>query len=743
MAVLATGVVVLLLCTPAGAAAGPRAGGPMSPALAPPVASASPAPALSSPGSNLTWTNLTAPGAPAPSPRAGAAAVYDPALEGVLLFGGLTTHSVVNDTWMWRDGSWTDLTPTLSVAPSPRYDAAIAYDDALGAVILFGGYTGSTHLGDTWLFQNGAWTNLSPAVSPPAREDASIAYDPLDSYVVLFGGELQDRAIANDTWTFANDHWTNRTTPRAPPAREAGAMAYDPALSGSLLFGGVVPYVRALSDTWTYSQGHWTNLTGSVGTAPPPREKAAMAYDPTDGVLLLFDGTHGSNVLDSEWFFANGGWTAFQPALAPHSRYDAVVVWSPNAGTGLFLLFGGASSTVPLNDTWGLRPALSVVVSADPSALDVDQSSNVSATVSGGYPPFLPGWSGLPTGCTPSGWYARCTFSSPGTSQIIVTATDSHRAVASSSATVTVNPALGLSATVEPTTGPAPLSVNYSVTPSGGTAPLTYLWQFGDGTSSTAAFGTHVYTTPGTYNGTVTASDATTASTNRTFSVTVLSSSAITPLTAQVVANPLSGSAPLNVTFGGTATGGLPPYTFAWSFGDGASASGPSVTHSFAAGNFSVTLTVTDSQGNTTNAITDVTVGPALSVVGEAAATAACVQGSGVANVTYSVAIQGGTAPYQVTWDLGNGVTPVSGLEANATYPATGQYSANATVTDAQGHSVVLEVTATSSVPTGCGGTSSSSPGFGSYLGWILLVLAVVLIALVAVLWRRRSRPKS
>lgn len=669
--------------------------------------------------------------------------VYDPALEGVLLFGGLTSHSATNDTWVWKGGGWTDLTPTLSVAPSPRYDAAMAYDDALGALVLFGGYTGSTHLGDTWLFENGAWTNLSPAVSPPAREDASMAYDPLDNYVVLFGGELQDAAISNDTWTFANDHWTNRTTPTAPPAREAGSMAYDPALSGSLLFGGVVPYVRALSDTWTYSRGHWTNLTGSVGTTPPPREKAQMAYDPTDGVVLLFDGTHGPSVLDSEWFFANGVWTAFLPAVAPSARYDAALAWTPNAGTGLFLLFGGASSTLPHNDTWGLRPALSVVVSAHPAALDVDQSSNVSASVSGGYPPFLPGWSGLPTGCTPSGWYARCTFPSPGSSQIIVTATDSYRAVASSSVTVVVNPALGLSVTLEPTTGAAPLSVNYSASPSGGTAPITYLWEFGDGTSSVAPSGSHVYATPGTYNGTATATDATSASTNRTFSVTVLNSSAVTPLTAQVAANPLAGSAPLNVTFDGSATGGVSPYTFAWSFGDGASASGPSVTHSFAAGNFSVTLTVTDSGGNTTNAITDVTVGPALSAVGQSDASAACVHGSGLANVTYSVVIQGGTAPYEVVWDLGNGAAPVSGLEANSTYPATGQYSANATITDAQGHSLVVEVTATSSVPTGCGGTSSSSSGLGAYIGWILLVLAVVVIAVVAVLWRRRSRPKG
>src|SRR5690349_2558328 len=45
-------------------------------------------------------------------------------------------------------------------------------------------------------------------------------------------------------------------------------------------------------------------------------------------------------------------------------------------------------------------------------------------------------------------------------------------------------------------------------------------------------------------------------------------------------------------------TGGIPPYTYAWTFGDGEGATGASPAHVFKnTGDFTVTATVTDSKG--------------------------------------------------------------------------------------------------------------------------------------------------
>src|SRR3989449_1965191 len=50
------------------------------------------------------------------------------------------------------------------------------------------------------------------------------------------------------------------------------------------------------------------------------------------------------------------------------------------------------------------------------------------------------------------------------------------------------------------------------------------------------------------------------------------------------------------VTFTGTATGGVGPYSFTWDFGDGSGATGSTVSHSYSSPNyFNVTLTATDS----------------------------------------------------------------------------------------------------------------------------------------------------
>ena len=74
------------------------------------------------------------------------------------------------------------------------------------------------------------------------------------------------------------------------------------------------------------------------------------------------------------------------------------------------------------------------------------------------------------------------------------------------------------------------------------------------------------------------------------------------PLSATAAASPLSGSAPLAVSFTGTASGGDGgPYTFDWNFGDGsAHASAQNPTHTYgAAGNYNVVLTVHDGHGGT------------------------------------------------------------------------------------------------------------------------------------------------
>jgi plastocyanin len=77
-----------------------------------------------------------------------------------------------------------------------------------------------------------------------------------------------------------------------------------------------------------------------------------------------------------------------------------------------------------------------------------------------------------------------------------------------------------------------------------------------------------------------------------------------TPLSATASANPVAGPVPLAVAFTGTALGGTPPYTYAWSFGDGtvdSSEKDPPHTY-MQVGSFSAVLTVTDAASGTVQA---------------------------------------------------------------------------------------------------------------------------------------------
>jgi plastocyanin len=90
--------------------------------------------------------------------------------------------------------------------------------------------------------------------------------------------------------------------------------------------------------------------------------------------------------------------------------------------------------------------------------------------------------------------------------------------------------------------------------------------------------------------------------------------SASSSLTAVAEATPLSGAAPLEVAFSGSATGGTPPYTYTWDFGDGSPTDNSAqTTHTYVSdGIFNVSFSIDDSSsGNSVDRHITITVGSA------------------------------------------------------------------------------------------------------------------------------------
>jgi hypothetical protein len=158
-----------------------------------------------------SWTNLSAEGEPtAPSNRFRPAFAYDPMNDRVVVFGGLEdpTGTVYSDCFAFdlTTNTWSAIpNPTPgTTGPSARFDSKMAYDAALGSLILFGGQGpggNGDRYDDTWLLSGGTWAPLTPATSPSARAifamtERSAPYGD----IVLLGGRDTANAIQNDTW---------------------------------------------------------------------------------------------------------------------------------------------------------------------------------------------------------------------------------------------------------------------------------------------------------------------------------------------------------------------------------------------------------------------------------------------------------------------------------------------------------------------------------------------------------------
>ncbi|MGY1814261.1 PKD domain-containing protein [Blastococcus sp. SYSU D00820] len=140
--------------------------------------------------------------------------------------------------------------------------------------------------------------------------------------------------------------------------------------------------------------------------------------------------------------------------------------------------------------------------------------------------------------------------------------------------------------------------------------------------------------------------------------------------------------------------------SFAWSFGDGSTATGRTAVRTYtAAGTYSVRLTVTDDRGATATTERAVTV--TAPVPNRAPAAAATVTATGL---TVAVSGAGSTdADGTVTgwaWTFGDGGT-ATGPSATHTYAAAGTYTVGLTVTDDDGATATTTRTVTVTAPAG------------------------------------------
>jgi hypothetical protein len=572
---------------------------------------------------------------------------YDP--EGFPILPGGSAETGL--AWLNATG-WAEA-PGAPIFPSPRCCMATAYDPLDGYLVNFGGEASlnssspSNRLADTWIDRNGNWSELGLTSSPPGSEGGTLVYDAADAELLLYGGFTG--RLAGSTWSFRAGNWSRTGLAGGPPSTSGGCMAYDASDGYVLYFGGTNGSVVS-NESWAFRSGNWSRL--ATHGSPPALTGCNLAYDPPDGATILFGGVNATGEQNATWSYQGGNWTQLTTPVAPSDRSDPFYGFDPSVGA--ILLFGGASSTGAgvLEDLWLFSHGQWVPVGLGSSA----------GPQSGGTLTFDPQvggmllYSGYGTGLRSQLWVLNGSlpFSLAPTSL-------QPNALDLGQATSILAGAYG---------GAGPLTFQWSGLPPGCTAVNRS--NLACRPNATGQFAINL--TVGQLGGNRTSAP--------TATLRVTSDPSLADLTARP--NPDDVAVPLNLSV--NATGGAPPYRFAWTglppgcLGTNRSwiACAPN-----ASGNFPVKVELTDARGVSANASLLAAVDGPLGLSTLEGSTRGLDVGQ---SVNLSATVSGGTAPVRFTWSgLPQGCVQVNRSNLSCAPGLPGVYNVTLNATDSLG----------------------------------------------------------
>ena len=369
-------------------------------------------------------------------------------------------------------------------------------------------------------------------------------------------------------------------------------------------------------------------------------------------------------------FFDGGATASVTGGTSPYTY-----AWSNSATTQSITGVGAGIYNVTITDANGCTATSSVTIT-QPSALvasavvDSNTTCNgffdggATASATGGTSPYTYAWSNSATTESITG---------VGAGIYNVTITDANGCTATASVTITQPSAL-MSAITSLTNiacngGATGLA---TVTPSGGTAPYTFLWDAAAGSQTTA---TANGLGAGTYTVTITDANGCTTTSSATINEPTLLVATTSSTDETCVGNDATATV--------TPSGGTAPYTFLWDAAAG-SQTGATAT-ALAAGTYSVT--VTDANGCT--GISSVIVNDGCCGLTSSITALTNVSCNGGTNGAATVSAAGGAAPYTFLWDA------AAGSQTTATAVGLGAGTYLVVVTEANGCTSTSTVTIT------------------------------------------------
>jgi hypothetical protein len=260
-------------------------------------------------GSSMEWSQPATTGTPL-GRRFGHSAFYDAPRDRLVFFGGSDTLTHLNDVWaltLSGTPAWNQLSPTGTPPVGRKYHSAV-YDALNNRMVVFGGNTGMTTLNDVWALSLAgapAWTELFPTgTPPPSLWGQSAALDREANRLIIFGGQATGRRNNVHALTLTGSPaWIELFPTGTPPdPRESASMVSLG--TRMLVFGGNVDdFGVATNDTWLLSlhpTPSWRQL--DVGSpVPTARFGSSAVFDDLTFRLVIFGGTSFSTEGGDTW----------------------------------------------------------------------------------------------------------------------------------------------------------------------------------------------------------------------------------------------------------------------------------------------------------------------------------------------------------------------------------------------------------------------------------------------------------
>lgn len=252
------------------------------------------------------WSEIPSEGG-APSPRYGVGAVYDPAADRMIVFGGSNgSDRAFDDLWIGTFDDdrikWTQVGP-LDPAPSGRNGHTMVLDTRRRRAILFGGERGGCcRRNDTWALDLAgplAWTRLDPrpgtgyygAPGPTSYHHA--VYDSVGDRMIMAGGIWQWGGHGTFELRFSDLTWQTIGGEYKSPVGYSGGMVLDAERHRLVSIepgdaSGRLDKVSTLD--LADPAAEWTRIETS-GEAPAAGRISFLAFQPGQDAALGYTGS--------------------------------------------------------------------------------------------------------------------------------------------------------------------------------------------------------------------------------------------------------------------------------------------------------------------------------------------------------------------------------------------------------------------------------------------------------------------